>query len=141
MLLLMASFVLATAGDAIKERQGKFDSIKDNMKAIGAAVKAGAKDKKTIEKNAKEMAEHFIALKSLFPRGSQKGLTDANAKIWKDAKGFQRGLDYSANVANELAIAAKTNKNIPEAFKKVGDTCKSCHKEYRKPRDQSYKKR
>lgn len=139
--LLVSGFVFAVTTDVIKERQSEFDGIKGNMQIIGKAVKAGATDKKAIAKNAKEMAGHFVALKQLFPKNSRKGLTDANANIWKDPNSFQMALDYSANTANALAVAAQKGKDVPTAFKKVAETCKSCHKKYRKPKDQSYKKK
>lgn len=136
-LVLMGSFAVVTAASVIQQRQAEFDGIKDNMKAVSGAVKTA--DRKAVAKEATEMAAHFAALQNMFPKGSQRGDTDAAAKIWRNFNGFTNGLKYAQSKASALAAAANSNGDMMAALRDVGATCKACHREYRKPKDASYK--
>jgi cytochrome c556 len=70
---------------------------------------------------------------SAFPKDSLKGKTKAKAEIWEKNEGFVKHAKTLGKSASELASAAKA-KNDAEMgvkLKAIGDTCTSCHKEYR----------
>lgn len=61
--------------------------------------------------------------------------TDAKAAIWEDPDKFERLQERLAKRTAKLAKAAAGGAErgeVAQAFKQVGETCKSCHDDYKK---------
>lgn len=117
--------------DVIEKRQAAMKNNSANVKAIKAAVES--KDYATIEAKAKDIMGTAEKIPSLFPKGSTKGKTKAKAEIWENNDDFVKHAKTLGKTAGELAAAAKA-KNDAEVGVKVkalGDTCSSCHKQFR----------
>jgi cytochrome c556 len=70
---------------------------------------------------------------ALFPKGSDKGDTDAMAEVWSKRAEFERLAKDTQGKAVAFAKAAGTNaKDTAAKFKELSDSCKACHKGFRK---------
>ncbi|QIR15221.1 c-type cytochrome [Shewanella aestuarii] len=123
------------ANDAIKYRKAAFGLIAYNFGDMAAMIK-GKKDF-----NADvfaQRASNVAALSQIphegFIAGSDKGNTDALAKIWSDKADFDAKMTAFQENAAKLAVAAKgTDQNqIKQAFGNTGQSCKGCHDVYKK---------
>jgi len=120
---------------AIEYRQSSFKMIKHHFGPMGAMVK-GEK-----EFNAEEFAKNAEAVVALskfpingFTAGSDMGETDAKSEIWANMDDFKKKMETFQVEAASLAEIAKSGDMaaIKPQFGKVGETCKACHKEYKK---------
>ena len=117
--------------DVIEKRQKAMKTQSAAVKEIKAAVES--KDYDTVEAKAKDLMGTSEQLPALFPKDSTKGKTKAKAEIWEKNDGFVKNAKALNKASSELAAAAKA-KNDAEMgvkLKAVGDTCSSCHTEYR----------
>lgn len=76
-----------------------------------------------------------------FKKEITAGKTDAKAEIWKEWDKFAAGFEALGQEAMKLAEVAQKNdaEAIAAQAKKLGEACGSCHKPYRKPKEESYK--
>jgi cytochrome c556 len=121
--------------DAIEYRQAAFGLIAYNFGDMGAMLKG----KKPFDAAVfSSRADNVAALSKLphegFIDGSDKGDTEALAKIWQDKADFDSKITAFQDNAAALAIAAKTSNenNIKQAFANTGKSCKGCHDVYKK---------
>ena len=135
-----ALFILFTASvssqvlaqdDVIEKRQKAMKSNSADVKAIKGAVET--KDYATIETKAKDIMGTADKIPSLFPKGSTTGKTKATAAIWEKSDEFAKNAKNLSKAAGELASAAKSQDEaaVGTKFKALGETCNSCHKEFR----------
>lgn len=123
------------ADDAIHYRQSAFSLIAYQFGDMGAMLKG----KKEFNADVfAQRAANVAALSKLpaegFIDGSDKGNTEALAKIWENKADFDsRLVEFQENAA-KLADAAKgDDKNaIKQAFMNTGKSCKGCHDNYKK---------
>jgi len=120
---------------AIDYRQAGFSMIKHHFGPMGAMVK-GEK-----EFNAEEFAKNAEAVAALskfpingFIPGSDMGETEAKDNIWTNMDDFKKKMETFQVEAASLAEIAKGGDMaaIKPQFGKVGESCKACHKEYKK---------
>jgi cytochrome c556 len=137
---LGVTLAFAAADDQIKARQAE---MKANGKAMGvlvpmikgeapydaAVVKASLDEISALEKAADEV--------KAWDASSQEGATVetyAKPEIW--AEGSKFGEKYKAWVDARAALAATTDEaSFKTAFATLGATCKSCHEEFRRPKE------
>ncbi|HEU5464382.1 MAG TPA: cytochrome c [Candidatus Binatia bacterium] len=117
--------------DVIEKRQAAMKNNSADVKAIKAAVES--KDYATIETKAKDIMGTAEKIPSLFPKGSTKGKTKAKSEIWENNDDFVKHAKTLGKSAGELAAAAKAKNDaeIGVKVKAVGETCSSCHKQFR----------
>ncbi|GIU35229.1 c-type cytochrome [Shewanella colwelliana] len=144
LLAIAATAVTATAvhannfkesDDAIHYRQSAFGLIAHNFGDMGAMLKG----KKPFDAEVFAMrAQNVAALSQLpaegFVAGSDKGETEALAKIWAEKTDFDAKMTAFQDNAAKLAIAAKSEDKdaIKAAFMNTGKSCKGCHDVYKK---------
>ncbi|MCL2917518.1 c-type cytochrome [Shewanella litorisediminis] len=124
-----------SADDAIHYRQSAFGLIAYQFGDMSAMLKG----KKEFNADVfAQRAENVAALAKLpaegFIAGSDKGNTEALAKIWENQADFDSRMGEFRENAAKLAIAAKgTDKDaIKAAFMNTGKSCKGCHDNYKK---------
>ncbi|AZG74248.1 c-type cytochrome [Shewanella livingstonensis] len=121
--------------DAIEYRQAAFGLIAYNFGDMGAMLK-GKKPFDAAIFSAR--ADNVAALSKIphegFIAGSDKGDTEALAKIWQDKADFDSKMTAFQDNAAALAVAAKSSdrNNIKQAFANTGKSCKGCHDVYKK---------
>lgn len=136
-LLLLAVPVLAAESDpedVIKYR-------KNVMKANGAHMAAMAAILQNKVRYRTHMASHARAVQAgtddilgLFPKGSDFGDTEALDAVWQKRPEFdERAKDTRAKAkALVKAIASNDPKIYEPRFRELSDSCKACHKDFRK---------
>lgn len=124
--------------DAVRYRQAAYTIIGWNFKPIGAMVKG------EMPFDAAAIARHaqFVDLMSQtvmegFTKGSGPDVvknTEAKANIWKNWDKFEADMKDFRTQAAALAEVAKGGDEaaIKAQFAKTAETCKTCHKEFKK---------
>ena len=82
-----------------------------------------------------------VLIPDAFKKEITAGKTDAKAEIWKEWDKYVAAAEALGQEAAKLADVAQKNdmEAITAQVKKVGDACGTCHKPYRKPKEESYK--
>jgi cytochrome c556 len=89
-----------------------------------------------------DLADHVRALQainrdlpSLFPAGSGVGETSALDAVWKNNDEFRKRAADAAKKSEALAQAVASGDAKAQAARlgELGDACKACHVDYRKP--------
>jgi cytochrome c556 len=149
LLAVLAALLLLTLDGAyaqddkafIEYRQKIMQSQLANIGAIGDIMKHNL----PFAKNVAMHAEAIHATSQLIPIAFEKkvtaGDTDAKPDIWSDYSGFKEKAKALQEESEKLAQVAKSGDRdaIGAQLKKVGGACGACHKEYRKPKEESYK--
>jgi len=124
--------------DVVQYRQSVYTIIGWNFKPIGAMVKG------EVPFDAAAVARHaqYIEMMSkAAPEGFSKGTgpdvvkdTEAKPEIWTKATEFDSKMKDFQQEAAKLSEVAKggDEKAIKAQFGKTAETCKACHKEFRK---------
>ena len=124
--------------DVVQYRQSVYTIIGWNFKPIGAMVKG------EVPFDAAAVARHaqYIEMMSkAAPEGFSKGTgpdvvkdTEAKPEIWTKATEFASKMKDFQQAAAKLTEVAKggDEKAIKAQFGKTAETCKACHKEFRK---------
>ena len=124
--------------DVVKYRQSVYTIIGWNFKPIGAMVKG------EIPFDAAAVARHaqYVELMSqAAPEGFTKGSgpdavknTEAKADIWTQPDKFKTAMTHFQEESAALTEVAKggDEKAIKAQFAKTAETCKACHKEFKK---------
>lgn len=123
----------AKAEDAIKYRQSSFSVMGTHFSRIGAVVK-GEKpfNKDEVAANAAIVAAMSNLPWQAFAQGTEGG--KALPEVWKESDKFKAGSEKMQKAIAELNVAAKAGdlERIKKTFGEAGQTCKSCHDNYRK---------
>jgi cytochrome c556 len=119
----------------VKTRMEMMKDVGASMKLIGAMVKGEAAfDAAKVEEAANTIAKHAGHIPKIFPEGSLDKPTEALPVIWTRWDDFTRIGKEMETAAQALAEAAKTAgeaKDIVPQLGAVGQTCKSCHQDFR----------
>ena len=147
---LALTFVLATPVAAPAQddsaylgyRHELMEGIGSDMGAISDILKYGLPLTGSIEGHARSMAALAKIVPAAFERKITEGPTDAKAEIWSDPDGFAKASAAFAASTQKLAEVAATKdaKAIGAQVQAVGKTCGGCHKQFRKPKEESYKR-
>jgi len=145
MLILSSTLLLVCAGGAmaaepenyIKYRQAMMKAIGGHTAAASQIVRGKVAPEGHLLMHALALAELSKDITHLFPEGSDFGETQAKEEIWAEWAKFEEAAENSKNAAADFAAAAagKDSRQIADAFKAVGKSCKGCHKDFRQKDD------
>jgi len=126
----------------IKYRQDLMESIGGNMGAIGDTLKNKLPYKDNIATHAQGIHLASQLITSAFKKEVSAGPTDAKADIWKDWDKFATAAKNMGQESEKLAQVAKSGdmEAIGAQVKALGKACGTCHKAFRKPKEESYKR-
>ena len=134
------------AGDAdatgtIRYRQTLMEGIGSDMGAISAILKYELPIPASIEGHALSMAALAEIVPAAFKAKVVDGPTDSKADIWSDAEAFQKACDDFIIATSELVevSAGGDAAAIGTQLQAVGKTCGGCHKQFRKPKEESFR--
>jgi cytochrome c556 len=128
--------VAASSTDVIKDRQHAMENVKDAMMTLAAIAKGEAPfDATVVKKNAATMEDHLRKASTLFPEGSAQGDVEtwAKAEVWSDHADFVVKFKAAQAAAESLKSVTEESAFRP-ALGKLGNSCKSCHQTYRRPK-------
>jgi cytochrome c556 len=123
--------------DAVKYRQSGMFVMANHFGRIGAMVNGRAPYDAAVATQNAEIVATLAALPFAGfvegTAGSAKGT--AKADIWTKRADFDAGAKKMQEEVAKLVAAAKTNNldNLKTAFGGVGQSCKSCHDNFRNP--------
>lgn len=119
----------------VKERMDAMKDISKHMKLMKKMIRGKTSyDGQRFRRAAKIIADHGEEMPKLFPKGSMQKPTRVKNTIWQDWDKFETQAKKLTVHANELASKADKEQDINalnKIFKKLGKTCKSCHKKFR----------
>lgn len=120
--------------DIIKYRQNVMKANGAHAAAAGAIIQGKVGYKKDLADHAKALAAINRDVAALFPKGSDFGDTKALDSVWSKRADFEkRAKDAQAkSAAFAKTVAAGDTKNYGPKLKELADSCKACHKDYRK---------
>ena len=120
--------------DIIKYRQQVMKSQSAHMAAAAAIIQGKVDFKNQLGDHTKALQATSRNIAGLFPKDSDFGDTNALDAVWKNSADFQkRAKDVRAKAdALAKAVAANDTKNYGARFKELSDSCKACHKDFRK---------
>ena len=148
---LLCAGLLAAAGTAsaqegegsIDYRQNLMRAIGANMAAIGDVLKHGLPVQDNLAGHAGNLETHAGQIATAFAQRATEGATDAKPEIWDDPEGFMQAIEGFRAAAAKLSGAAAGGDMA--AFggqvRELGLSCGGCHEGYRKPKEESYKRR
>ena len=126
--------VAVIAADAFQDRHMAMEAVGDAMKSLGAmAKKAAPFDAAVVKASATTIADNLKKAQGLFPAGSGGGESRAKPEIWSDAAGFEKGMKDAQAAAVALQSVSDEAAYGP-ALGALGGNCKSCHDQYRIPK-------
>ena len=127
-----SSYAHKDATGIVKERMNLFKKSQQNIKALYSSIKSG--ESEDIKTNAVDLAKWGAVMPDYFPEGSGGGVSEASTEIWKDFEGFKDAAKTFELAA--LSVVDAVNQDDKEAIisgaKSVGNSCKSCHRKFRK---------
>lgn len=135
--VLAGSFAAHAESDPeniIKFRQSVMKANGAHMSAAGAIVQGKVEYKDRLADHAKALEMFTKNIPALFPKGSDFG-ADSKAldSVWAKPAEFEKlSKDTQTKAAAfAKAVAAKDAQLAPK-FKELADSCKACHKDFRK---------
>jgi len=138
-LLVSACLIAGTAfaaepEDIIKYRQDVMKSQGAHMAAAAAIIQGKVDYKGQLGDHVKALQATSKNVASLFPKDSDFGDTKASDAVWKNNTEFQKyAMDVRAKAdALAKAVAANDTRNYGARLKELSDSCKGCHKDFRK---------
>jgi len=142
--VIAAALIAATAPaqaeepeNYIKYRQAVMKAIGGHTGAAGQIVRGKVSPEGALAMHADALAALNADISSLFPEGSDFGETRAKEEIWSDRAAFDKaaGDAKTATAAFAAAVAAGDKEKIGAAYRNVGESCKTCHKQFREKKN------
>ena len=140
-ILLLSLFIVSQgfAQDEVFQKR-RILMEQENDAAVTALVKAVKEKNFTeVELKAKGIMANTDKLLDLFPKGSLSEKSRAKAEIWEKWDEFTKQNETVKKAAQALADAAKAKdeEGVNTKMKALGDSCTSCHRNFRAPRKSS----
>lgn len=123
--------------DIIKYRQKAMASQGGHVSAMSHIVRGKVSYTEHMKAHAVGVAGVAAHIKSMFPEGSDFGVTDAKMAIWERWSDFEKAADKAKEAADALVVAVDSGDEaaIGNAFKTLGESCKGCHEDFKKEDD------
>jgi cytochrome c556 len=115
----------------IRDRHELMEGMGKNAKIIGDALKSG--DHSQVEQAAGKIQASATKIPGLFPPGSTDPKSRAKPEIWTNWKKFEENAKQLEASAGVLQDRVRSGGDFKVEAKKMFDTCKSCHQEFRVP--------
>lgn len=124
----------------IRERHELMEGQGQQAENINGAFNVGVEgfDVAMIQRSAQAIALSAHRIPSLFPKGSTDPNSRALPAIWENWDKFVALAKQLEDQANSLSNAAASgdDENLQEKSQKMFATCKSCHDQFRKPKEE-----
>lgn len=138
--LLPAFYLLPYGADAadrkgtIKYRQNYMNAISGHTGALRRLKDGLFHAEGHIQMHAEALAKLARDITLLFPEGTLEGKTDAKPEIWENWADFEARAGETRQAAQALLDAVESGDGaaIDARFGELTDTCKACHRPFRK---------
>jgi cytochrome c556 len=130
----------------IKYRQNVMKSLAGHVGAIDRLVRGQVPLTDQLDMHAKAARDISQTITTLFPANSippeaefagATVATEALASIAEKPEEFKKAAQETVDATEELVKVVQTGnrQQLPLAFKRVGESCKGCHKDFREKKD------
>ena len=135
LLAMMSPFAMAEDVEPIVDyRQGAMSAVGGNISAVAAIVMSGADFRDNLPEHTRALVALTEDIPALFPEGSEHADSDARAAIWEDFEAFE-SLSFDTHEAarnlHEAVTAGADDAELMSAFRVLGESCRSCHDDFR----------
>lgn len=116
----------------VKDRMDRFGESRNNMKAIYGLLKAEKLDEIVVHVDA--IHQWSLEMADYFPEGSNAAPSEALDMIWQKPEAFSAAIadhQQAASMLKDAALAGDMSA-ANAAFKTLGGTCSSCHRQFKK---------
>lgn len=139
-LTLFATVTVAQAAEPenyIKYRQAMMKAIGGHMGASTQILRGRVPEQQDLVMHARALADLSKDLTRVFPEGSDFGETQAKIEIWDNWDDFKAAANQARDATAAFAEAAATGDmaKAAQAQRKVGESCKGCHEDFRRKDD------
>ncbi|MDH3604743.1 MAG: cytochrome c [Candidatus Tectomicrobia bacterium] len=126
----------------LTHRQKVMQSIGGHMGAIGAIMKNKLPYEGTIAAHAQALQMTSTVIEDAFKKEITAGKTDAKPDIWQDWEKFTAAAKKMGEEAGQLAKVAQSGDMaaVGAQVKALGKACGECHKPFRKPKEERFKR-
>jgi len=142
--LLLFSLPLFAATDQayLNYRQKLMKSMGAHMGAIGDILKYKLPQQDHIVNHARSLSLNSELIAEAFKKKITQGKTDATPKIWQEWQKFMEAAEKMGVESRALARVAQKGdlRASMMQVKKLGKSCGGCHKPYRKPKEERFKR-
>lgn len=123
--------------DAIDYRQSIMTAIKGHNAAAQDIIRGKVAFTDYLPAHADAIVALVAELDHIFPQGSDLGETSALPAIWEKPQEFAEKVDDAQQAAQRFADAAASGDpfDIEETHRQLGNSCKGCHREFRKKKE------
>jgi len=120
--------------DIIKYRENVMKSQGAHLAAAAAIIQGKVDFKSQLREHTRALAASTKDIPVLFPKGSDFGETKALDAVWQKTAEFKKDAEHAHKMAVALdnAVAKGDTKSYPMHLKAMLDSCKECHKDFRK---------
>ena len=142
-LFLPFASVQAQSDEAfIEYRQDIMKTFGGNMGAISDTLKNKLPYQDNIATHAQGIQLASKLIESAFKKEVSEGATDAKPDIWQEWDKFADAAKKLQEESSKLAQVAESGdmEAIGTQVKAMGKACGNCHKPFRKPKEESYKR-
>lgn len=145
LLLLAVAFVHAQEDEVfVQYRQKLMSGQGVSMGSIGDVLKNKLPNAtEHVAVHARAIAEYSKLIAPAFEKNVAAGATDAKPEIWQSWDAYvakAKALGEAATKLAETAQSGNTQAVMPQV-QALGDACRNCHDSYRKPEEESYKRK
>ena len=123
----------AESEDIIKYRHSVMEAYGSHMAAASRIVRGRVDFDDQLKLHADSIDGIAKTIASLFPEDSDFGDTRAKEEVWSKAKEFSDSVKANEQAAADFSkvVAGGDKAALADSFKKLSDSCKSCHEEFR----------
>lgn len=128
------AFAAAEPEDIIKYRQNTMKANGAHMATMGAIISGKVDYKGQLVDHARAVQAINKDIPGLFPKDSDFGDTKALDGVWSKRAEFEKRAKDTKEKSDALVklVAGGDNKAVGAKFKELQDSCKACHKDFRK---------
>ncbi len=122
--------------DPVAERQLAMEAVSERMKELAQmARKPDSFDREGAVKRAREIAQYLLQAQELFRSDTERNSTETWAKpeIWQKPEEFANRFQVAHERARALT-ETESAEALSAALRALGQSCKSCHELYRRPK-------
>ena len=131
---LFSDFAFAQSEGIIKYRKNVMKSTAGHMGAIVDILKNNLAIKGHLVEHARSLMQNSKMTISIFPNGSNLGLTNAKQSIWENWSKFENASHAFVDESTRLLDMVEKGdlKEIAKQVRKTAKTCGGCHRYFRK---------
>ena len=133
LMAILAPSYAAESEDIIKYRVSVMKAYAGHMGAAARIVRGKVDFQDQLKLHADSMEGIASITLELFPEDSDFGETRAKEEVWSKPKEFADAVKANQKAAGDFskAVAGGDKEAIAGSFKKLSDSCKSCHEDFR----------